>query len=450
MTQINFPKDFIWGAATASYQIEGAWDEDGKGESIWDHFSHQPYRIFNDDTGDIACDHYHHMPQDVALMKDLGLKSYRFSISWPRILPDGVGRVEPRGLDFYDRLVDRLLESGITPMATLNHWDFPQALETMGGWTNRDSVDWFTDYAGVVFEKLGDRVSYWATHNEPFVIAMLGYAHGIFAPGIASFPQAFQATHYLHLAHGKTVQLYRQMGLKGQIGIVLNLGTFKPKTNQPEDIAAARRMEDMTNNLYLDPIFKGKYPDEFIAWIGKSGPEIQNGDMAVISQPIDFLGINYYFGQIASYSPQGYMKFQAQPNIDPGWGITQKGWGICPSQLKALLLHLKENYGNPPMYITENGTALNEPVDESRYVNDQGRINYLRAHFQAAHQAIQLGANLKGYFIWSLMDNFEWADGYDQRFGLIHVNFGDPDRKRTPKASFNWYRDVIKTNGFTN
>ncbi len=450
MTQISFPNDFIWGAATASYQIEGAWDEDGKGESIWDRFSHQPYRIFNGDTGDIACDHYHHMPQDVALMKELGLASYRFSINWPRILPEGIGRVELRGLDFYDRLVDELLKAGIKPMATLNHWDLPQALEDNGGWTNRDSVDWFTDYARVMFERLGDRVPFWATHNEPFVIAMMGYAFGVFAPGIASYPQAFQVTHHLHMAHGKTVQLYREMGLKGQIGIVLNLSTYQPKINRPEDLDAAKRMEDMNNNLYLDPIFKGKYPEDLMTWIGKSAPEIQDGDMALISQPIDFLGVNFYSAQIVSHSPHGYMKFEAQTRVDPGWGITYKGWGICPSQLKSLLLHLKEDYGNPPMYITENGTTLNEPVDETGYVNDQGRINYLRAHFQAAHQAIQEGANLKGYFVWSLMDNFEWASGYDQRFGLINVDFNDPSRKRTPKASFDWYRDVIKTNGFTN
>ena len=447
MTQITFPNDFIWGAATASYQIEGAWKEDGKGESIWDHFSHQPYRILNGDTGDVACDHYHHMHQDVELMKDLGLKSYRFSINWPRILPKGIGKVEPRGLDFYDRLVDRLLEANISPLATLNHWDFPQALQNKGGWPNRDSVNWFTEYARIVFERLGDRVSYWATHNEPFVIAMMGYGFGSFAPGIASYPQALQATHHLHMAHGQTVQLYREMGLEGQIGIVLNLATFKPKTNQPEDIAAAARMEDSFNNLYLDPIFKGRYPKGFMTWIGDSAPKIENGDMAAINQPIDFLGVNFYFGQIVKFSPHGYLKIQSEQIKDPGWGMTSKGWGICPSQLTELLIHLKKNYNNLPIFITENGTALGEPADETGYVNDQGRINYLRAHFQAAHNAIQQGVDLKGYYVWSLMDNFEWAEGYDLRFGLIHVDFDDPERKRTPKASFDWYRDFIKMNG---
>jgi len=446
MTQMTFPNDFIWGAATASYQIEGAWKEDGKGESIWDRFCHQPYRILNGDTGEVACDHYHKMPEDVELMKDLGLNSYRFSISWPRILPEGIGKVEPRGLDFYDRLTDHLLEADIIPNATLNHWDFPQTLQNKGGWLNRDSAAWFTEYAGVVFDKLGDRIPFWATHNEPFVVALMGFGFGGFPPGIASTPQALQVTHHLHLAHGKAVQLYRQMGLEGQIGIVLNLATFKPKTDRPEDVAAAGRAEDMINSLYLDPIFKGHYPEGLMTWVGDSAPEIQDGDMQIISQPIDFLGINFYFGQIVSYSPHSYMKFQSEQNIDPGWGMTKKGWGICPSQLTELLVHLKENYDNPAIFVTENGTALGEPADEIGYVNDQGRINYLRAHFQAAYQAIEQGVDLRGYYVWSLMDNFEWAEGYSLRFGLIHVDFDDPGRKRTPKASYNWYRNVITRN----
>lgn len=446
MPQYKFPKDFIWGAATASYQIEGAWDEDGKGESVWDRFTHRPYRINHGDTGDIACDHYHHMPEDVKMMSDLGLDSYRFSISWPRILPQGKGKVEPRGLAFYDRLVDELLEAGISPMATLNHWDFPQALQDLGGWINRDSVSWFTEYARIVFEKLGDRVSYWATHNEPYVVAFLGYAEGNFAPGIASFPQALQATHHLLLSHGQTAQLYRQLNLKGQIGIVLNLATFEPKTDDPADIAAAGRMEALLNRTYLDPIFKGAYPAGLLDWIGDMAPEIQDGDMPLISQPIDFLGVNFYFGQIVSHSPHNLLKLRTEPYSEPGWGKTLKGWGICPSKMTELLLHIKENYSNLPVYITENGTALGENPDENGYINDKGRINYLRAHFIAAHEAIQKGVNLHGYYVWSLMDNFEWSEGYEPRFGLIHVDFDDPERKRTPKASFTWYQDVIKNN----
>jgi len=446
MTQYQFPKEFIWGAATASYQIEGAWNEDGKGESVWDNYAHKPYRIDNRDTGDVACDHYHHMPEDITLMKTLGLQSYRFSISWPRILPEGIGRVEPRGLDFYDRLVDNLLEAGIIPMATLNHWDFPQVLQDKGGWPNRDSVDWFLEYAQVVFKKFGDRVHMWATHNEPHVIAFLGYADGHFAPGIASYPQAFQATHHLLLSHGKTVQLFRQMGLKGQIGIVLNLSTYHPKTDDPADASAAQRLENLVNNLFLDPVFKGRYPESLMTWIGKMAPEIKDGDMAAIKEPIDFLGVNYYFGQIVNFSPHSLLKLTSEPNIDPGWGMTKKGWGICPSQLTELLVHLKQEYNNPPIFITENGTAIGEPADADGFVDDQGRINYLRAHFQAAHKAIDKGVDLRGYYVWSLMDNFEWAEGFDLRFGMIHVDFDSPKRKRTPKASYNWYRDVISQN----
>ena len=446
MKTLNFPKDFTWGAATAAYQIEGAWQADGKGESIWDHFTHKPYRILNGDTGDIACDHYHHLSEDLALMKDLGIQSYRFSISWPRILPEGVGKVEPRGLAFYDRLVDGLLEAGIKPNASLNHWDFPQALQIRGGWVNRDSADWFTEYARVVFEKLGDRVDMWSTHNEPFVVAFLGFADGIFAPGIASLPQALQVTHHLLLAHGKTVSLYRDLNLPGQIGVVLNLTTFKPKTESPEDIAAAQRNEDLVNGLFLDPIFKGAYPPDIMEWVGSMAPDIQDGDMAHIKQPIDFLGVNYYFSNIVRFSPGGEWKLTSEPNIDPGWGDTGKGWGICPSQLTELLLKIKENYGNLPMYITENGTALGEAADQSGFVDDQGRINFLRAHIQATHKAITLGANLQGYYVWSLMDNFEWAEGYSVRFGLTHIDYDDPNRKRTPKASFDWYRGVIQEN----
>jgi len=446
MKTFKFPQDFLWGAATAAFQIEGAWNKDGKGESIWDHFNHQPYRILNADTADIACDHYHHMPEDVALIADLGVKSYRFSISWPRILPQGVGQVEPRGLDFYDRLVDHLLSAGIQPMATLNHWDFPQALQLRGGWSNRDSVDWFTEYAEVVFSKLADRVDYWATHNEPFVVAFLGYGYGDFAPGIASFPSALKAMHHQLLAHGRTVELYRQLGYPGQIGIVLNLATFTPKTDQPQDIAAAERMEMLLNRNFLDPVFKGIYPQGFVDWMGPMWPDFPAEDMAIIRQPIDFLGVNFYYGETVSYSPKGLLKLSTETYVDPGWGITEKGWGVCPSQLTALLISIKENYGNPPVFITENGMCMNETMDEDGVFDDQVRINYLRAHIRAAHKALTQGVDLRGYYVWSLMDNFEWADGYSQRFGLVRVDFDDPQRKRTPKASFGWYRDVIQKN----
>ncbi len=446
MTNYKFPQGFLWGAATAAYQIEGAWDEDGKGESIWDRFAHQPHRVLNGDTGDIACDHYHHMPADVTLMQDLGIKSYRFSISWPRILPEGTGRVELRGLDFYSRLVDNLLDAGIKPMATLNHWDFPQALQERGGWPNRDSVDWFVEYARTVFDKLADRVPFWATHNEPLVVSSLGYGQGMFAPGVVSYPQALKAAHHLLLSHGRTVELYRQLGYQGKIGIVLNLSTYLPKTQQPADIGAARRLEMVSNSIFLDPLFKGQYPADLIEWTGEMWPEFPEDDLKVISQPIDFLGVNFYNGHIVSYTQEGFLKLMAEQKVDAGWGYTSKGWGISPSQLTALLNHIKTDYGNPPIYITENGCAFQDVVNQDEQVDDPGRINYLRAHFLAAGEALTAGVDLRGYYVWSLLDNFEWADGYSQRFGLVWIDYNDPARRRIPKESFNWYREVIKNN----
>lgn len=446
MQKRYFPENFLWGAATASYQIEGAWNEDGKGESIWDRFTHSPYRIMKGHTGDVACDHYHRMPEDVALIKALGVKSYRFSISWPRILPQGRGKIEARGLDFYDRLVDQLLENDIIPNATLNHWDLPQALQDLGGWTNRDVVGWYTDYAKIMFEHLGDRVAMWATHNEPFVIAYLGYAFGVFAPGIASHPHAFQANHHLLLAHGRAVQLYHQNHYPGKIGIVLDLSTYNPATTKEKDIIAAQRSEASHDGMFLDPIFKGAYPEVIMDWIGSSKPDIQYGDMAMINQPIDFLGVNFYFGhEVAFNGNGGYYKLNSRQISEPGWGSTGKGWGICPHELTKVLLKLKDNYGNPEMYITENGTSiLPELPDANSYVEDHARINYIRAHLSAALDAIDAGVNLRGYYVWSLMDNFEWAEGYTLPFGLIHVDFNT--LKRTPKKSYSWYQQVATEN----
>ncbi len=291
---LKFPEDFILGAATSAYQIEGAWDEDGKGENIWDRFVRQPYRVMSGDRGDISADHYHHMPEDVALMKWLGLNSYRFSISWARILPEGRGRVNARGLDFYDRLVDQLLENEITPFVTLYHWDFPQALQDAGGWPNRDSANWFVDYSRVLFDRLGDRVRYWCTFNEPWVIAFLGYALGTMAPGICNYSQAYQTVHHLLLAHGKTVKLFREVGYKGKIAIVLNLEHFIPLSESDADIAACQRVYLENSNLFLDPIFKGEYPDDLFKWIGPHAPVIKEGDLEIIQQPIDLLGVNHY------------------------------------------------------------------------------------------------------------------------------------------------------------
>ncbi len=442
----TFPEGFLWGAATAAYQIEGAWNEDGKGESIWDRFVRRKYNVLNNDTGDVACDHYHLMPQDVALMKELGMQTYRFSLSWPRILPQGRGAVNEKGLDFYDRLVDNLLAAKILPNATLNHWDFPQAFQDIGGWLNRDSIDWFTDYARVVFDKLGDRVPMWSTHNEPWVIAFRGNAMGTHAPGLCDYSKAYQTAHHLLISHGKTVELFRQDGYKGQIGIVLNLGHFEPGSERESDRAACQRAYEENVALFLDPLFLGRYPEMLFDWIGPHAPQVEGGDFTSINQPIDFLGVNYYTTEVISYALEGgLLKASRVPVSSPGLGHTEMGWGIHPAGLTAVLLNVKEKYGNPTMYITENGCGYKEVPDEKDFVSDWNRVNFLRVHFLAAQDAIQAGVNLRGYYVWSLMDNFEWAKGYGPRFGIVRINY--ETMSRTPKQSAHWYREVIAQNG---
>jgi beta-glucosidase len=390
----------LWGATTSAYQIEGAWNEDGKGEGIWDRFTHRPYNILNGDTGDVACNHYHRMPQDVALIKELGLFSYSFSVSWPRVLPLGRGAVNEKGFDFYNRLVDELLEAEILPVVTLNHWDYPQALEDAGGWPVRDSVDWFADYARVVFDRLGDRVTTWITHNEPWVVAFLGYAIGVHAPGLCDYSKAYQVVHHLLLSHGVTVQLFRQGGYKGEIGIVLNLEGYEPASEREADRAACQRVYEESASLFLDPLFNGHYPEMLFDWIGPHQPR---------------------------------------------WGQTEMGWGINPPGLTATLLDVKERCGDLKVFIAENGCALRDVPDETGFVADRGRVNYLSAHLQAALEAIDAGVNLGGYYVWSLLDNFEWSMGYGPRFGLVRVDY--ETGKRIPKQSAHWFSEVIKHNG---
>jgi len=442
----QFPDGFIWGAATAAYQIEGAWNEDGRGESTWDHFSHLPYRTLNGDNGDVACDHYHRMPDDVKILKDLGIKNYRFSTSWSRVMPTGQGAPNPKGLDFYNRLVDQLLQAGIRPLVTLNHWDMPQALEEKGGWVNRDTTDRFVEYAEVMFKKLGDRVDLWATHNEPFVVAFMGYAFGVFPPGISDYSKGYQAGHHLLLSHGKAVKLFRQGGFKGQIGIVLNSDWHTPATPSQADQEACQRAFEANPGFFLDPLFKGSYPQELIKWIGPMQPHIQSGDMELIKNSTDFLGINHYTSTRYSYSIHGgTLKYSGKRLIAPGMGATDMGWGIYPAGMKNLLLDLKEKYNNPPIFICENGCAMPDQVGPDGSVNDVRRVAYLRNYISAAHDAIQAGANLKGYFVWSLMDNYEWTSGYGKRFGIVYVDYAT--QKRTPKKSAHWYSAVIARNG---
>lgn len=447
MSLREFREGFLWGAASSAYQIEGAWNEDGKGESIWDRFTHRPHTIVNGETGDVSCDHYHRMPEDVALMKELGLQTYRFSICWSRVLPQGRGDINHKGLDFYDQLVDKLLAANIVPNVTLFHWDLPQAVQDKGGWPNRDSTDWFAEYARVMFDRLGDRVPLWSTHNEPGIHALQGYAFANHAPGIADYSQAYQTVHHLLLSHAKAVQVFRQGGYKGEIGIVLNLKHFQPASVNDSDRAAAARAYDEKVSLFMDPLFKGHYPQRLFDWIGSHAPRVQDGDLALINQPIDFLGVNYYFTlSVYFVAPTGgLMKLKWDQVSAPGWGHTEMGWGVNPSGLKAVLLNVKENYGNPKMYVTESGCALKDSPDASGFVADWGRINYLRDHLCAVHEAVEAGANIHGYYVWTLMDNFEWPYGYNPRFGIVRVNYETGER--IPKQSAYWYRDAIARNG---
>jgi len=446
MVDYSFPSNFLWGVSTSAYQIEGAWNEDGKGESIWDRYSHQSHHIHNNDHGDTTCDHYHRMPQDVALLKELGVKSYRFSISWSRVLPKGFGAINQNGLDFYRKLVDELLSANIKPFITLFHWDLPQALQDRGGWLNRDTVAHFTDYANLMFSTLADRVDMWATHNEPRVVSFLGYGQATMAPGIADFSKSYQVAHHLLLAHGLTVQEYRKNGYHGDIGIVLDSEHSFPASFHTEDLLAWQRYYEQDTGVFSDALFLGKYPELLMNWIGPMQPEIKSGDMAVISTPIDFLGINYYRGMEVSYHQTGgYLKCKTRHETMPMWGHTEMGWGVHPKGLRFVLQNIKDRYGNIPLVISESGCATRDIVDDVEYVDDQERIDYLRMHFQSAWEAIQSGINLKGYFVWSLLDNFEWSQGFSPRFGLVRVNYDTLER--IPKKSFHWYKKLIKNNG---
>lgn len=443
--RLTFPKDFLWGVAASAYQIEGAHNEDGKGESIWDRFTRWPAHVLNGDNGNIACDHYHRMPEDVALMKMLGIPLYSFTISWSRVVPQGYGTVNEKGLEFYDRLVDELLASDIQPFATLYHWEFPQALEDLGGWPNRDVTDWYADYARVVFEKLADRVKIFSTFCEPWVSAFLGYGNGLHAPGICDYSKAYQTAHHLLLAHGKTVQAYREGGYDGQIGMALNLNGLIPASDSEEDRAATQRVHDETHALFLDPLFNGTYAEAMYEYVDPHQPKAQADDAKVISQPIDFLGLNYYNTDYVEFDLFGGLnKARLIPYSAPGWGRTEMNWGIDPDGIKREVLHVKENYGNPKIYLMENGCAMPDVPNENGFVADWDRINFLRAHIRSLHEAIQEGANVHGYFAWSILDNFEWERGYSKRFGLVRVNY--ETLERTPKQSAYWYRDVIANN----
>ena len=437
----RFPAGFSWGVSTSAYQIEGAVASDGRGESIWDTFCRKPGAIRDGHTGDVATDHYHRWREDIALMADHGVTAYRFSIAWPRIQPLGKGAVNVPGIDFYDQLTDALLASGITPVPTLYHWDLPQPLQDEGGWMSRQTAQRFGDYAGLAARRLADRVPMWITLNEPFVVTAFAYALGIHAPGQALMLDALPSAHYQLLGHGLAAAALRAAGVR-QVAITNNYSPAWPATGSPADVAAAAAYDILHNRLFSDPLLLGAYPDLSAFGVGEEGMDcVQDADLEVISAPIDALGVNYYNPTRLSALPGAPLPFQLEPI--PGYPVTAFGWPVVPAGLTELLRLLQERYGDalPPVYITETGCSADDAVGEDGTVDDQPRIRYLDGHIRALHEAMAGGVDVRGYFAWSLMDNFEWTEGYHQRFGLVHVNF--ETQQRTPKASLRWYRDLI-------
>ncbi len=439
MQPLSFPPDFLWGAATASYQIEGAVREGGRGESIWDRFCATPGKVRNGESGAVADDFYHRYRDDIALMRQLGLDAFRFSIAWPRILPAGRGRVNQEGLDFYDRLVDELLAGGIEPFATLYHWDLPQPLEDQGGWTNRDTCHAFVEYVEVVVQRLGDRVHNWITHNEPWVAATLGYGSGEHAPGRVEGPAgALLAAHHLLLSHGLAVPVIRRESPGAQVGITLNLTPVYPASDAPEDAEAAQVSDGRANRWFLDPLFRGAYPADIVALRGGEMPSVQDGDLEIIAQPIDFLGVNNYSRAVVRAGADPARPIQIRPE---GAAYTAMDWEVCPEGLHDLLVRLHRDYAPARLYVTENGAAFNDVPGHDGAVNDPERQSYLASYLEAAGRAIEEGVPLAGYFVWSFLDNFEWAFGYSKRFGIAYVEY--PTLERIPKGSFHWYREFI-------
>jgi beta-glucosidase len=449
-TFISFPRDFVWGVATSAYQIEGAVNIDGRGPSIWDVFSHTAGKIVHGDTGDIACDHYHHWKEDIQLMKNLGIKSYRFSLAWPRILPEGRGKVNQPGLDFYSRLIDALLEAGILPMVTLFHWDLPISLT--GGWLDRSVVDAFHEYTSTVTKAYGDRVKLWNTINEPVCASKLSYRLGIHAPGMRNPYQSLVATHHLLLAHGVAVPEIRANCVGAKVGIALNLGLYYPYTHSQMDVDAARHMDGEDNRWFLDPLYGRQYPSDMLTDYVKMGflqsfePDfVKPGDYATISVPTDFLGINYYSRNIIKADPINRSPGEVitMPSLEENQ--TEMGWEIFPFGLYEILSRVQWEYKPGEIMITENGASYSTKPDNTGKVHDEKRIQYLQKHIVAVGKAIQAGVPISGYFLWSLLDNFEWAQGYSQRFGIVYVDFST--QKRYTKDSALWYRQVIEQNG---
>lgn len=442
MTILQFPEDMKWGTATASYQIEGAVNKDGRGPSIWDTFSKTPGNVYKGHNGDVACDSYHRFPEDVKLMKELGVDMYRFSIAWPRIFPQGTGEVNEEGLAYYHRLVDSLLEQGIEPVCTLYHWDLPEALQEKGGWESRETIDAFTIYAETIFRSFEGKIKKYITINEPWCASFLSNYIGAHAPGKQSLQLGVDTAHHLMVAHGRAVQSFRALSLEGEIGYAPNVEWNEPYSNSAEDAEACRRATGWFLDWFFDPVFKGSYPAFLTEWFEKDGVKVPivEGDMEIISQPIDFLGINYYTGSVSRYQ-KGAGLFDHE-RVDQGYEKTDIGWNVYPEGFYRILTTIHEQYGDMPIYITENGSCYNdEPVNGK--VADEGRIRYLEKHLTALHRAITSGVPIKGYMTWSLLDNFEWAEGYNMRFGLVHVNYRT--LVRTEKESYFWYQQFLQT-----
>ena len=429
--------DFLWGVATAAYQIEGAAHEDGRGESIWDRFCATPGKVLNGDDGSVACDFYHRWRSDLGLLRELGATAFRFSISWPRVLPAGRGVVNERGLDFYDRLVDALLESGIEPMVTLYHWDLPSALEDEGGWPARETVQAFVEFAQVVAERLGDRVTHWITHNEPWVVAWVGYGWGEHAPGRTSPADAIAATHHLLLSHGLACQAIRAASSAARVGIALNLTDAVPASEKPEDSAAAAELDGEQNRWFLDPLFRGEYPADVAERFAPLAPPALEGDLRTIAAPLDFLGVNFYTRTVVERTPDGGRRAVPQPHAPH----TEMGWEIAPQSLHRVLVRVHQDYAPAAIAVTESGAAFADAPAPDGRIRDPERQAYLAEHVEAVQRALEDGVPVSGYFVWSLLDNFEWSFGYSKRFGIVYVDY--VTLERTPKSSFYWYHDLI-------
>jgi beta-glucosidase len=438
-----FPEGFLWGAATAAYQVEGSPLADGAGVSIWHRFSHTPGLMQGGDTGDLACDHYRRWREDVELMRHLGLGAYRFSVSWSRVLPDGRGALNPAGLDFYARLVDALLAAGIQPCLTLYHWDLPAALDDRGGWLNPDVASWFAEYARRLFRALDGRVRLWTTINEPWVVADGGYLHGTLAPGHRNLWEAPRVSHNLLRAHAAAVDAYRAEG-RHQIGLVVNLEPKYPASDDPADLAATRRADAYMNRHYLDPALLGRYPEELCEIFGEAWPDPPPAEVEALRRPIDFLGVNYYTRRVTRHDPRS-LPVRASGVRQPRSVHTETDWEVYPQGLADALLWVRERYGALPLYVTENGAAFHDPPAAADLVDDPLRVEYLRSHLRALAAAIAQGADVRGYFVWSLLDNLEWSAGFAKRFGIVHVDY--QTLQRTPKASARFYSEVIGTGG---